>query len=41
MDQAFANENVNKLGMLLLLDIPSEMHFGSFFHKTLIISEIN
>lgn len=28
MNQDLANEKINKWGMLLLLDVPSEMHFG-------------
>jgi hypothetical protein len=28
MDQELANEKINKWGMLLLLELPNEMHFG-------------
>lgn len=28
MNQDLANEKINKWGMLLLLDVPLEMHFG-------------
>ena len=39
MDQDLANEKINKWGMLLLLEVPNEMHFGKnfliFYNKSL------
>lgn len=29
MNQDLANEKINKWGVLLLIDVPEEMHFGS------------
>lgn len=28
MNQDLANEKINKWGVLLLIDVPEEMHFG-------------